>query len=335
MAGLIAATPELADYAFVYGQTAYTAGGLATVGREIYHRLKGRSMTTRSQAAKGRTLFPTHSQLRAKRQKTVMVSPPTAAPTAAPTIHHTAVNPRRTAYYRTLGRRKGKFATRRAAVLDQIDTVPPDKQIYANGMVFINKASSTEEDIIHKRRGDLAYVHGVKWRHIFKLTQVDTPGFDITKPIRVRWAVVIPKGDSIPSGNATLLDFFIDPNPDQDQIQPGPFGSGSHFALFNRKINREAYSVLREGQFLLSQQGQPESFPAMFGPSSTKIISTYIPIKRQMKFNEDGTPEKDISFLYWYADDCDVGTTQKWPVNRPIQAAHEKITYFTNAVMFK
>lgn len=231
--------------------------------------------------------------------------------------------------------------------------MPRDKEVSGDGLIFIEKQSANDE--INKRKGELVHVRGVKVRYFFKMNPRLSPTNALTKPVRVRWCVVIPKADQIqftvvgtpPNSfnRPTLPDFFIDQNPVNKvakDFDTSGDNVGNHWELFNRKINREAYSVLKEGQFILCQDGGngqvASSYPR---PMRTyKHLNFYVPIKRQMRFQgtgSDGNPDANMYMLYWYAYEGESENDKKIAagVERPIVEFHEKTTYFTNSEMYK
>lgn len=355
------------DIAFVAGQTAYTAGAAAilydraTGGnrlRAINNRI-GESMSRYNlrKRESGRVVTPDR---RAKKPRTLFATrAPVAnaiAPTLAPTmrnnvIHQSHRSTRRTHNYGTLGRKPGRFATRRVKAGEANTTaasVVRDKEVQITELVFIEKAGSAEEDIINKRRGMLVHVKGVKFRCIMRLNQdISLDNVVMAVPIRVRWAIVIPKANKILTETITpghpravLPEFLVDPNPSEKMAMTWT-NTGIHFDLFNRKINREQYGVVKEGQFVLNTDdgigntGTRVSVPM----KSVATLNLWIPIKRQMVFSNDGSgsPDANLYFVWWYARDNDLSAAQKWAADadKPIQECHEKITYFTNSAMYK
>lgn len=171
------------------------------------------------------------------------------------------------------------------------------------------------------------------------------------KPLRFRWAVVFPKEQPfVPNTIGGEPDFFITVNPNTSQSIPFPKDTGGHFALFNRKINREKFGVMKEGSFMLHNDvasvsttytGNPTS-RAKVTAGTSKVISLYIPINRQMKFpfNQPGSsfanPEENCWFVWWYAQDMRLtGEAQAFTDGvAPVVEELEKTTYFRNSQMY-
>lgn len=331
-------------------EAAVTAGfiaGYGYVARETYNIYKGTSMTKRLRS--GRTYAPALVTPVKKRRTGPTYSPSTMAPS----VHRTSYNPMRTSNWRTLGRRPGKFATRKVTFSEtntSITAIVRDKRPQLTELVFISKAGSAEENIINKRRGDLANVRGVKFKCVWSLNKdLGLQAGSLADPIRVRWSIVVPKANLIsttPETNgkayAVLPNFFINENPTTKIAKDFPTGEtpGNHFEMFHRKINREEYSVLREGQFVLSQDGSAgelgTSYPRPM--KSYHNINVYVPIKRQMIFSGGGgAPDANAYFVWWYAKEKDFDTAISFAANvqKPVDIMHEKTIYFSNSHMFK
>ncbi|AKV62275.1 putative capsid protein [Aretevirus marisnaco] len=338
-------------------ETAVTAGfvaGYGYVARETYRALQ-----------EGRSQSMYHYNLR-KRKPSAVITPSKApvirrtAPTQAPemrglTVHTRTTRPWRTSNYRTLGRRPGKYGSRKRTIsadnTSSAEKMPSDKSVSADGLIFVEQQSTTSQ--INKRRGELVNIRGVKVRYFFKMNQRLNPTNAITIPVRVRWAIIIPKADTLtlttvgtaPNSYSrpALPNFFINENPvdrvakDFDTSVPNP---GNHWDMFNRKINREEYSVLKEGQFILCQDGGNGELSGIRPrPMRTyKHLNFYIPIKRQMHFTgTGGEPDANVYMLYWYAFEGSNAATKDIADNadKPFVEFHEKTTYFTNSDMFK
>jgi len=245
-----------------------------------------------------------------------------------------STRPRRTRYRSNLGRKPGKYSTRRVTTL-ATNTGNSDKVAFVNPLIFVEHA--TDESTINKRRGSTCNVRGVKIKYWFEIGRGTTiTSNHFTEPLRVRWAVVNPK-NATKALAAPLPGFFIDPNPTTEQSIAFPT-TGNHFDYHNRKINRGAYGVIAEGQFRLSNDpgAQPaDSNRVRLSTSSKKAINLYIPINRQMEWETttEGGPEENIFFVWWYCREGDSATTTAFP-DGAVNEMHEKTTYFTNSKMF-
>lgn len=243
---------------------------------------------------------------------------------------------RRTQFRTNLGRRAGKYSTRRHAVKGDAATIP-DKTMASFRLMQI--PYDADESKINTRRGNQVKVSGVKLRIQFKLNNLPTSDANQTlRPLMVRWAIINPK---VNNGGLTVPteDFFISSNPVSKQSEDFP-ALGPQFVWMNRKINRELYGVLKQGQFIL------QNSPSGNASSGTQIVvrntgmrglNIYVPIKRQMIFEATTStvPTENIYFCYWY---CQLGDGDDAKVfdtgSKPISQFHEHITYFRNSAMF-
>lgn len=327
--------------------TAGFVGAYGYVAKQTYDIYKGTSMkrkavTPERQPSAKRALFDPIARFTTGSQWNYKMA------IHAPTLHSRTY--RRTAYRNLLGRRVGKYGTRKATINETNTSLAPDRQQYWDPLVYIEW--SDNDDIINVRKGRLVNVRGVKIKHIFKLNP-DIARTDpiFHKPLRVRWAVVFPKEQPFfPNTISGEPDFFINSNPSTSIATAFPKDTGAHFALFNRKINREKFGVMKEGQFILcNDQGNSNatfaSAPTSRGKvttGTTKIINMYIPINRQMRWgtNQTGSafanPEENVWFVWWYAQDCELtGSAQKFASGSPpIVDDLEKTTYFRNSQMY-
>ena len=179
---------------------------------------------------------------------------------------------------------------------------------------------------------------------IFKLPYIAPTDPVFLIPIRVRWAIVMPKEQpfTAQAPGTPEPDFFINPNPSTIQAEPGPAGTGGHFSLFNRKINREAFGVYREGQFILNNPPSARQGTTGFekhGLGTRKLLSFYVPINKQIRFANNTTdtantsPEQNMWFVWWYARDCELASSSAsfTTGNGAIEDTIEKTTYFKNS----
>lgn len=108
----------------------------------------------------------------------------------------------------------------------------------------------------------------------------------------------------------------------------------------NRKINRELYGVLKEGQFVLQNSPGGNAASAsnvVVRNTGNRGLNIYIPIKRQMIFENttSTTPTENIYFCYWYCKLGDLDSAKAFSTGaKPIYQFHETITYFRNSAMF-
>jgi len=366
----LAAEPVLADYAFVTGQSATTGVGLYELnelrkwtvdkGKQL---MSGRVVTPATNSKRRefqkhlrskrnlsrRVLFKSSSSSR--RGKSTPVPSATLTPPATMGIHgHSVHNSRGRGRYRSLlGRKPGSYSTRRRTFYEKDNTLL-DKNSAWDGLVFLEK-DTAGTDAINLRKGDLCKIHGVKMRWIFQLQFTSaTDSLTFIIPIRVRWAIVIPKKQpfvppTITAGRAdtNVPNFFISPNPttqqstDFIQAQAAAVG-GTHFDYLNRKINREEYGVVQEGQFIL--QNEPGANVGTgagtnINTQAQKILHLYVKVNRQMKFATDaGAPEENMYFVHWYCFNGDDNVQNVIPTG-VVRQQHEKTIYFTNSQMYR
>lgn len=252
---------------------------------------------------------------------------------------------RKTRYHSQLGRRPGKYATRRHTFNATGSTTKVDKD-FANYRL-IKLDWSEDETKINKRRGQLVNVKGVKLDHFWVIKPNTAANESTAWPLQVRWAVINPKDNdgalSIPNPPP---EFFIAKDPEGQMSQDFPT-TGSYFQFMGRKINREKYGVLAEGSFIIKQDNQPSQSVAT-NPTELTYRITYnkmyhrlrvwIPINRQMKWadNTGANPETNIYLCWWYCAYGDDRTERIFESNdTPIKHFGEQTVYFSNAAMFR
>lgn len=302
-----------------------TALGITDLAYQGTSRMSNQ-ITPAKRLRSGRTYSPSATMMPAS----------TMAPTAG---LHTST--RRSAYRRNLGRKPGKYATRRTSLAAVLINNVEDKRTYFSRLINVQWSANADE--INRRRGAIANVHGVKLRYWFKLKN---SAAQIESPIQVRWAIVNPKNNSGAdlSGTVAPVDFFIQKDPVNEQAGNFPT-TGFSFDYHNRKINRNEWGVVKEGTFILGAAPSIQAAagaPAVLAPTSYKNLSIYIPIKRQMKWNNvlagsaNGYPEENLYFVYWFTRLGDnIAGKQYTAATTPLVQQHEFITYFSNAQMFK
>jgi hypothetical protein len=266
--------------------------------------------------------------------------PPTMAPTHTVTARGTMTRTRPSAYRNQLGRRVGAYKTRRTLWTGG-KTDLQDKATYWSRLVSIqapNTGGGETENTINRRTGELCKVVGVKLRYWFKIKDSVT---SLNRPVQIRWAIINPKtqdGTSLTSLREPS-DFFINVDPTNNMSQTFP-ATGTCFQYMNRKINREAYGVVKEGTFVMNLD--PAGTSTARPGTSMKKLSVYIPIHRQLKWQ--GTisgsafsfPEQNLYFVWWFVQMGDTGTARLYTTaTTPVEESHEKLVYFQNSAMFR
>ena len=249
-----------------------------------------------------------------------------------------AARSRRSRYRSQLGRKPGKYSTRRHQAGATISNVPDKSK---NSIRLMQVPYNADENVINTRKASLVKVKGVKFRAWFKFTSAATAGPDsqiYKEPLQIRWALLNPKNND---GQPTVsdVDFLITANPTADQATNFPT-SGRSFSYMSRKINREQFGVLKEGSFILNpgaELAKATSTGAGIPLSGHKFINLYVPVNRQMKWVDDAAthPEHNIYFVYWYTTLGDERAPVKFQVaDNPLTCSYEHITYFTNSRMY-
>lgn len=240
---------------------------------------------------------------------------------------------RRTRYRVELGERMG-FMPSRKHMATGSTTSAVDKVLHATRLV--NIPYSDTDNVMNTRVGRLCDVTGVKFRAWISLkSNIIESSVIWSDPIQVRWAVINPRENTgeltdVTNGN----NFFMSDSPAADDTDNFP-STGNCFKYMNRKINSRRYGVLQEGSFLLSND--PAATNTRVNPRSKKFISFYVPIKRQMKWANNGTatedafPNANIQFVWWFVKQGDKDTAQVYAANTPFDYHNERITYFKNA----
>lgn len=248
-------------------------------------------------------------------------------------------------YRSQLGRYPGKFSTRRHTSFPALNS-----QITAcemHGFRLINCPWSDNDVLINRRQSNLVNVRGVRLRVQFALNNSLAESEAGTQlPIEVRWAIINPKQNTGAAFDRTVFndEFLISRNPGEQMALDFPTGANKNYwTLMYDAINKEKYGVVKEGRFMLTP-----NFYANNGfsnvNSANKLMQIYIPIKRQMKWennNEDAGseyPEANLYFVYWYTSSNNItstnpfdGTTGKTP---PLAMRHEMTLYFKNSRMY-
>jgi len=243
----------------------------------------------------------------------------------------------RSQYQTQLGRRTGKYTTRRHQAGATITNLPDKSK---NSIRLIQVPYNADKTVINTRKTNLTQIKNYKFRAWFQFpSKVTTTDARYQRPLQVRWAVLNPKDND---GNAGVsdVDFFISANPISTQSSNFPTSNRS-FQYMSRKINREAFGVLKEGSFILqndNENGNDTANRLSLPTSAYKFINLYVPVKKQMKFISDAAthPEQNLYFVYWYTvlEDPDAATNFTTTAN-PLMCSYKHTTYFTNSQMFR
>ena len=308
-------------YNNVFGMPTYSSNRRASTTLRMGRYSGRRRILSRKRKARSST---TARRTRKKRYRRVMG---TTGPAARTRLKWTK-------YRSDLGQRIG-LKTARKAYLKNSSVISnvQDKRLAAHRLIHINY--NDDDTLMNCRNGRLADVHGVKFRCWFELFRTLPTNAAYNYPIQVRWAIINPKentGELTDVTNGT--NFFESPGPGADDSIDFP-STGRAMAYMNRRINRRRYGVLQEGTFLLSNlQSSTDNRMSM---QSKKFFSVYVPIKLQMKWanndnaaEEDGYPNANIQFVYWYCYQGDQEDAQQLPAGA-IRFSYEKITWFNNS----
>lgn len=260
---------------------------------------------------------------------------------------------RRTRARRAMGtngpafRSRLKFSRYRAQLGQQIGYCPSRRSLKTGGsslvqdkrldqVRLVNIPYSDTDNVMNTRTGRICDVSGVKFRAWFSLKDnlIESSGI-WDNPIHIRWAIVNPRENTGEQADVTAgTNWFMSDNPGEDDTTDFP-STGNCFKYMNRKINTRRYGVLQEGTFLLAND--PAASNTRVDMRSKKFLTFWLPIKRQMKWGNNGTltqdayPNANIHFVMWYVAMGDKDTAQKFSGSQPFDFTYERITYFKNA----
>ncbi len=266
-----------------------------------------------------------------KRRKTGRLTySPRTGPTRSPNARMTATRPSR--FRSMLGRRPYSYSSRRHTH-EVADDNPPQKQMTSHRMIRV--PWSENESLINARRGQLILCRGIKVKMWFKLKSPDTN----KQPVQIRWAVIKPKDDQGGALQTNPADFFINADPANEMSKDWQSNQKAFF-YHNRKINRDLWGVVKEGSIILSNAFGEPATGDIFSTHAYKKLNFYVPIMRQMKFDQNATtdaaelPDQNLQFCYWF---CPMGdrTTGGGGAQGIIETYGEFTTYFTNSAMYK
>lgn len=243
-------------------------------------------------------------------------------------------------YRAELGRKPGKFMTRRTTFYGGIQDNDADCELH--GWRLIKIPWSEDESIINARRGKLVNVRGVRCRVQFQIdrTLAETE-LGTRVPLEIRWAVINPKANDGAVFNATNFnpEFFITRQP-TTSMSTNFDPSLRYWTYQHSQINREKYGVVKEGRFLLSPNFTSKD--GALTQSMNKLLQFYVPVSRQMKFPTNGIgadePEANLYFVWWYTVQNKFGTSPNFNETLgtlvPIRVKHENTVYFRNSRMY-
>jgi hypothetical protein len=244
---------------------------------------------------------------------------------------------RRTRFRAELGQRMGYQPSKRDNFSGS-DNTAPDKRLKTVRLVRI--PYSDTDDVMNRRNGRIADVVGVKFRAWFNLKQniVESSSF-WDRPIQIRWAIINPMENAGSEADITGgTNFFVATSPGSDDTEDFPT-TGTAFDYMNRKINSRRYGVLQQGTFLISND--PAASNTRVNTRASKFIKFYVPLKRQMKWGnnlsggENDYPNANIHFVFWYCQQGDKDTSQKWSTDSPFDFHYEHQTYFRTPDILK
>lgn len=213
-------------------------------------------------------------------------------------------------------------------------TTDQDKQRHVIPLVDI--PWSSEETQLNARASALVNVTGVKLRFWFAIkAQLQEASNIYDRPLQIRWALVNPRDNTGAVTDITAGDgFFVSDNPIQSDGANFPT-TGNCFKYMNRPINKRRYGVMQEGTFTLWKD--PASNNSRASLHGRKLLSLWIPINKQMRFDSNTTatgaeyPTTNVFFVWWYCVQGDTLTSKAFAAgNQPLDVLGETITYFNN-----
>ena len=344
-----AGTEGTATEAAIFGTGAGAIAGATFAGlRNIYsHPERNPAQTSRVKTntpTRKRTAVTPGSRT-GKRQRTIdlpiLNSPPPVRRMPTPSLYRApgwSTKTKRTRLNNQLGRRPGKYRTRRTMYAYSANT-DEDKRLYAFRLVKI--PWSNDQATINTRHAALCNVRGVKVKIWFQMANDTETSAVFDRPIQVRWAVINPEANDGSAFAVTPPDFFVDANPATKYETDFP-PTGTTFNYMSRKINRSDYGVLKEGTFVIHQD--PASTQTRMSMKCFKYMTFFIPIRRQMEWVNNSAaldkyafPDRNLQFCYWYCQMGDKQTAQQYPTAaaKPFSVQAEISTYFHNGSMYK
>ncbi len=201
--------------------------------------------------------------------------------------------------------RTSTYATRRNPVLNRIANgrgtgESKRKLITANGLLdtrelyvtnLINIPKATVEGERSARERNVINISGIK------ICLEITSNVD-RQPLYFHMAIVSQKGQTT---TVTKTDFFRNDGVGTERGTDFDIGlSAQEFDCL--AINNDRYNVVKHTKILLDGNNNGQySTNGSTGTRSYKSLHTYLPIKRQFRWNADtnNNPESDIFLLYW------------------------------------
>lgn len=338
-AGIKRSVFAVPDHKMSRVDNALRLGLLTNTGAAIYGAVRSVRSNTISGKSRKRRISSSSSRRNVRYRRG-----PTQAPTPMPSRTSNLLAPR-SRYRNQLGRRPGKYATRRHGT-EGNDSNEPDKKFISFKLIAV--PWSEDEQLINTRRSKLCNVRGVKINVVFRISTTDQKKPINQVPLTVRWCILNPKTNDGSSLPANPQEFFIQQNPATQQA--AQFGNtGRYWNYMNRKINREQYGVLKEGTFVLNMsdngvQSAGTNINTLRSRHAIKMMNIWVPIRRQIKWDGNNNltnaefPMENLHFCWWYTAMGDVNTNPQFGTpseDGGITCYFRKTTYFTNSAMFR
>jgi len=195
-----------------------------------------------------------------------------------------------------VGRPMGRATTKRHRIVQTTDNSLSTRLLYSRDISNIPRTSTGNPTPIDGRLRELINFRGVKVDLAIRNTAVVT-----SSPMVFHWAVVHDKGRADPAllnNNPLAIQNFFRGNEGSRGVDFIDQRSGSEINTL--PINPDLYVTLRRGKRIL----QPRYATANgLIPSSSAMISEYIPINRQITFDDgEGNPyatDGRIFLAYW------------------------------------
>lgn len=181
-----------------------------------------------------------------------------------------------------------------------------------------NIPAATSSMDIDARRRDIMYCSGIK-------CCMDIRN-DTTNVMYVNYAVIAPKGGL---GGTVANGGFFRGNASERSQDFSTLLTSLQFRCL--PINTDKYTVLKHDRCVVGPDAGAGDY-LMNAANNMETISFYVPIKRQLRYDDEGSCEDPVFFVYWF--DAAMTASGGTVVNSAALTSEHHITYFREPSRF-
>lgn len=206
----------------------------------------------------------------------------------------------------------------------QLNTALTNYSDCAINLIEVTNIDKTTTNAINQRQGNACYFSGIKL-HMRLYNNYISGGSEPLKPLKFHIAVVSPVRGKVISDDGWFRDFFTSRDKN--------FTTTLDDIEYDDPVNSDKYLVHWRRSMLVGPPTRQSNNTDWVGGPSYKEMTQWIPVKRNIRFNDDSTEECETPvFVVWWAKVAGNGPGQ---VLNAYKASMRIVSYFHESLPSK